>query len=132
MKVRTGFVSNSSSSSFTLIVPKGMSLEEIKTELVQRLGISDGCFLKDLKEGILKAFIENLSKEDLKESLEEAIRYKFSEENINMLQNAINNDMDFYIGHFNSDGDASEIMLCYSVFDIQEDKFYLIKEEAGY
>ena len=67
MKYRSGFVSNSSSSSFVLTVPGGTSIDQIRDAISERLGISDTCFIKNLEKNILDAFMKGMRKRDLKE-----------------------------------------------------------------
>ena len=132
MKIRLGFVSNSSSSSFVLTVPKGTSMDQMRQILSDRLGISGDCFIQDLKKNILDAFVNGLDKRKLTEELEEAIEWKEGEEAIRAIQDVIDKKMDSYYGSFYDDGDPAEIMLHYSLFDIQEKDFILVKDEAGY
>lgn len=135
MKIRAGFVSNSSTSCFFLTVPGGSTPEQIREMIEKRLGISENCIIPNLKERVLDAFMKGITEEnkmDLQAELADAIKYDFGEEETNRIKKEIASGKDSYRGSFSSEGDGEvEQLLCWSEFNINEENFYLY-QEGGY
>lgn len=69
MKVRNGFVSNSSSSSFIISAKKELTLEDIKNQFLKGIDL-DNCLFSGMMIGLCEWFYKNLEKVNLRERYE--------------------------------------------------------------
>ncbi len=141
MKIRTGFVSNSSSSSFIVMVKKGMSELEMRARVAQYVGPMSNFFMPDFRQNLIDTIMEcKGDKVDLKKDL--AWEQKWKDEHpdpddhdtdeIDRLQKLIDKNVDYYEGGFSDNGDgALQYWLCETSFKIEGDGFSMINE-AGY
>ena len=124
MKIRDGFVSNSSSSSF-IVAYKGE--KPTQEQVMEAVGIAKGSPAAELFGGIFKELLgaKRMSKEDIKEMREyypdnEAL--KLLDDGWTVLQGLASDE----------GNDPDESFLCFSEIDVSTDTFRIIKEEAGY
>jgi hypothetical protein len=113
MKIRNGFVSNSSSSSFIVAVDKG-----------QR-----GKFTLTLEVDLEKYLERRLS------SLEDLGKYikEWNKENYEQIKSEIEKGRDILVGSFASDNDdAVEVLLCESGIPKDVEGITIIENEADY
>lgn len=138
MKVRTGFVSNSSSSSFVLTVSKGTSEEEIRAMVESHVGSMEGFFILDFRQNLIDTIMEcKGEKINLKKEL------KFEQDWINknpdsstdgrdQWQKIIDKNIDYYQGGFSDNGEGSlQAWLCDTSFKIEENGFFM-ENTGGY
>jgi hypothetical protein len=105
MKMRHGFVSNSSSSSFVIALPKGTKMD--KDKLTEVLA-PKGCALHEMAVGMAKFMKENADKTTA-ESILSDWGYDSAEEiRDTLLRKAIEQGMDIYMGSANNDGYPDE------------------------
>ncbi len=136
MKIRNGFVSNSSSSSFIVGFKKGLSNEEKEQLLLKKMGIinEDSFFYnvaKEITECIINSeFIKN------KEKLLEEYGYDSFEE-MEELESWITNvflkceekNFDFYTGSAANDSEnTGETLLCDMEWNIVDDDIFIQKD----
>jgi len=124
MKIRNGFVSNSSSSSFVIAVNGELTLEKLMD------GISEKSFhypiIKEISETILncaektslKDFMDNYSWEEEDEIYED---YKF-------VIKANKNKWNIYYGSFSDDNGGIEAGLCSTPINFKNDDFIFFSE----
>ncbi len=138
MKVRIGFVSNSSSSNFILAVAKGSTEDAIRTMIEEAVGDMSGFFIPTFRQDLIDTIMK--CKGD-KEDLEENLKYEqkwiknhpdSSKDELEELQRQIRSGLDYYSGGFSDNGDGPiQLFLCNSEFKIVGDKF-LMENYAGY
>ena len=127
-------MSNSSSSSFILAVPKGTTIEEIKNKIKEKIGIKNSSVIfPNLANEIADEVINDIEKLNLakdEEDLREDQCYMLSDEQYENLKD----NKDVYYGLFsdNGDGPINYFMCLYSKFIIDEEDFFWYKEETGY
>ena len=138
MKVRSGFVSNSSSSSF-IIATKDRSLDDLADEL--KIEFSNNPLaeiMKPLVEEIVSTICSNAREMTLKEwlsdwgyaSIEEAKEdgSYYGEKLVSLFERGFK----VYTGGFSDEcTDGAETMLCYSKFKVERDDFYA-EQDGGY
>jgi len=118
MKIRTGFVSNSSSSSFVLCVSKDSTKKEIRFIIEKEIGNIDDFFIPNFKQKIIDLIMdcEKISKDELED-------YK---KYLPFDQNRIDTNLDVYRGSFHDDtGDPIENLLCETSFKIKEENLFI-------
>jgi hypothetical protein len=138
MKIRQGFVSNSSSSSFTLCVPKGTTEEEIRLIIEKQVGKMEGFFLPNFRQDIIDTLME--SKGDKNEYISDLkFEKEWNEEHPDAstgeqerLQAMADDEFDYYQGGFSDNGDGPiQCLLCYADFKVEGDNFSM-ENDAGY
>jgi len=127
MKVRTGFISNSSSSSFVIHVLQGSTEEQIRAMIEEHIGILDTCFLENFKEDMINVMLRCKGKKvDVQKRLEEEKNSKYRhQEWVDEWQDIIDKNLDVYHGGFETDGDPIEVLLSGSAFKIEEENFFI-------
>ena len=125
MKLRQGFVSNSSSSSFIMGVPKGSTEQKIREILKKNLDIKNCSIFPNLEEEVLDTIIWDM--EAIKD-IDEYIKERDWEKLDYLKEMSLK--MDIYTGDFPNDNTAMEGLLCDAEIDINEDDLYF--KEAGY
>lgn len=132
MKVRNGFVSNSSTSSFVIRVSQGTTEEQMRDMVEKHIGILDTCFLENFKEDMIDTILKcKGSKIDTKERLEEEKnnlkdREWGKQEWVDEWQDIVDKNLDVYQGGFDSDGsNPVEILLNHLNFKINKDDLFM-------
>ena len=132
MKIRTGFVSNSSSSSFTVCVPKGSTEAEIRTIIERLVGKMEGFFLPEFRQQLIDTIMEckgeliDLEKDLQFENKWLADTPESSTEERDQLQKQIDSGNDYYQGGFSDNGNGPiQFMLRYTNFKVEEDNFLM-------
>ena len=124
MKIRTGFVSNSSSSSFVIGV-KGELTEE---KVMKAFGVGEKSVLYKLAKEMAKLMVDLSEELSEKEMMSDDYHYGLEEEKVLQL---IKKDFKFYKGSASSDGEPVECALCEAVgIEYEDDEIFISKEEA--
>lgn len=138
MKVRTGFVSNSSSSSFVLIVAKGTTEEEIRTKVERIVGEMKGFFMPDFRQQLIDTIVERRGElVDLENDLKWENKWLTdnpddSTDERDEIQRKIDSGLDYYQGGFSDNGDGPlQAWLCDTSFEVKEDDISMIND-GGY
>jgi len=140
MKLRAGFVSNSSSSNFILTVPKGTSEENIRfivENLVGDMEMKD-FFIPDFRQKLIDTIMECRGN---KITLEEDLKWEnkwiknhpgASTGERDELLRKIESGLDYYGGGFSDNGEGPiQAFLCEMNFEVEKDGFKMVNE-AGY
>ena len=132
MKVRTGFVSNSSSSSFVMIVTKGMSEEEMGARIAESIGPMSNFFIPDFRQDLIDTIMKSKGgKINLEGELKSEQDWidknpDGSTEERDEWQKIIDKNVDYYQGGFSDDGDgALQAWLCGTSFKVERDGFFM-------
>jgi len=138
MKIRTGFVSNSSSSSFVMMVSKGMSEEDIRARVAEVIGPMTSFFMPDFRQNLIDTIMEcKGEKIDLEKELKFELDWLDKNPDSDTLerdqwQEIIDKNVDYYRGGFSDNGDgALQYWLCEQAFKVSRDGFFM-ENEAGY
>ena len=132
MKIRTGFVSNSSSSNFVLRVLAGSTEEEIRAIIEAQVGEMKGFFMPTFRKDLIDTIMEckgskNECEKDLKMELEWLEKNPDSDTDERDRYQAMCDDkFDHYSGGFSDNGEGPlQYFLCDTVFKIDEDYFFM-------
>lgn len=127
MKIRSGFVSNSSSSSFVVAVKKGKT-SKVTLELEVDLTDYSRKILSN-KDDVLKYMKDYYDYEEDESSNEDYVNTTYK-----TLMEHINNGNEVIVGDFSSEGDEVEQYLCNTGLNgIKKNKsITVIQSEAGY
>jgi len=147
MKIRNGFVSNSSSSSFVVMMKGNKKMSE--ETILKTFDVSEKSPLYSFSKDLAQWMIRNLEEQDIK-GIHDYYIGSYGKENPTedeMIQEIIddyggidkddlekikNKEYRYYSGSTSSDsGEAIESYLCESSFDIDTDDI-IIKGEGGY
>ena len=123
MKIRYGFVSNSSSSSF-IVAYKGE--KPTQEQVLEAVGIVKGSPAAAMFGGIFKELLsaKRMHKEDIKEMRE----YDPEDETLKL----IDEGWTVLLGHASDEGgDPDEAFLCFSDIEVVTDNFRILKD-SGY
>lgn len=123
MKVRNGFVSNSSSSSF-LIGCKGALTPD---RLIGVFKVDAGSPLFNIAESFAEILCKNATKVTLKSLLNE---YCYDEDD-DLVREVLKKNLDIYTGYVSDEaGDSLEAAMCNIGIKYESDDFILYKEEG--
>ncbi len=138
MKIRKGFVSNSSSSSFIIMVPKGTSVKEIQSKIEKHVGKMEGFLLPNFRQNLIDTIIECIGdKIDLDSELKFEIDWisknpESETSERDRLQKLIDKNVDIYDGGFSDNGEGPlQYFLCSTNFKVEEENFFM-ENTGGY
>ena len=130
MKIRLGHVSNSSSSSFTLCVPKNSTKEEMEALIIKHLGIGENFFIENFEKDAVNAMLDSIGeKRDIQNEIErqkEYIKKGYGEQEwVDWWQDMLDREFDVYQGGFDTDGSPSDQLLCSQDFKVDKPDFFM-------
>lgn len=126
MKIRTGFVTNSSSTNFLIITKEELT----KEKLLYQLGFKKGSpleilgkkFVNDLKQSMIC-----YSKHSLDEYQIAKLKDDFGDQSIKMLEKLLKKGYSAYVGYTSTDNGNTSLAVLFTVdsFEICKEDFYL-------
>jgi hypothetical protein len=129
MKIRAGFVSNSSSTSFLIIFKDDLN----KRDFFELMGISLDSPIADLFSEFYQSVLDNtyqevdfktISKDTRPETLFETRRGHLSDRMLTKLQDAKNRGLKAYYGWLDSETNPIQTFFCMDSFEVENEKIY--------
>ena len=139
MKIRNGFVSNSSSSNFIMRVPEGSTAEYIREKVGKHVGTMEGFFIPDFREQLINIIIKcKGSKNDCISDLKWELKWLEEDpdrdtKQRDYYQSKCDDEFDHYQGGFSDNGDGPiQLWLCNSEFKIEDEDGFFMENHCGY
>ena len=139
MKIRNGFVSNSSSSSFVIGFKKNLSDEEKEQLLLKKMKINENSFFYNVAKEIIYCIINSEFITNRKKLVEYRYCNSFEEmkESESWFTNAFlkceEKNFDCYIGSAVNDAEnVGEILFCDMEWNINDDNDIFIQKDASF
>lgn len=137
MKIKTDFVTNSSSTCYVVMTKGELTLESF----IKASGIKDTALFKPMFESLYNSLSKNLEPLETgvlnhrwykKGTTEDFIKSIFSEETWNRIVEAQKNGFEVFIGDLSSDTNSIETYFCTSAFLIESDNLIVDATNDGW
>ena len=133
MKIRNGFVSNSSSSSFIIAVKSELTEERLAELFSTELEALKNSPFKSIIDSFIECIFNNAEKISIEEFMKDNYVEDWKDEEMpDIVKKAIKNDMTLYYGDFSSSGNSAvESLLCDEDLNYESDEI-IIEHFGGY
>lgn len=134
MKIKTDFVTNSSSTSFVVMTKGELTLHSF----LKAVGVSQESMFLGLFVKLFNLFKNDLNRLEYaainygRSSVEEYIEKSFSEDTQTRIRQARENGFEIYVGKLYSDNDEIETLFCCDAFVIEGDKLIIDATKNGW
>lgn len=137
MKIRNGFVTNSSSTSFIISTKNDLN----KSSFLESIGVENKCILNKFFEDLFDSIEENkrniidvIKEESHCKDIEKFLKQEgFNENTISKVTELINMGQDVFFGTFRSDAaTVAEVYFCCESFIVCEDDIYFNGNISGW
>ena len=136
MKIRSGFVSNSSSSSFIIAFKGGSGNTDVMEDLEPLFKLPDSFPLKDLDDALCRTIMRCIDSREKLVTISDFTKWIEEEEfesdkTKEKVLELINKQFTVYFGSFSTENDPIESLLCDSDLNFESDNLY-IQHEGRY
>ena len=129
MKIRSGFVTNSSTTSFLIICDGDFT----QRDMAELMGVQEGSPFADLAEALYRGLRRGLSsarsareiRENYDGDFEAYVTDQFSEEVLKKVREAEKTGRRVYSGSLSSDNEPAETFFCCDSFEWENDRLYV-------
>jgi hypothetical protein len=137
MKIRAGFVSNSSSTSFLILAADDLT----EKNFLELMGVNPKspfvAIFRELHEALLDGIEESVDLRDVDESTPvawwlDAFKGKVSPRMTEKLQDAKRRGLKVYYGNIDSESSQAESFFCCDSFEAENEKFYINALECAW
>ena len=137
MKIRSGFVSNSSSTSFLIIAKNDLT----EASFLKLMGIEKSSPMKGLFQSLYKSVIDGVDKEvDFSKTKESSPVESFfphfesllTQNTLKKLEDARQKKLKVYAGRLSSDNNTVETFFCCDAFEAENEQMYINALECAW
>ena len=132
MKIRDGFVTNSSSTSYIILSKKELTGEYLGEKLGLKKDSLNYTEICKLCNKLVNNGKDGFYHHDYSDTNKDLVKEIFGEKTANMYQKAVKKNYEIYCGKIDSDENEYEVSLCLDCFKYKDNNIYLDATDNGW